>query len=76
MTSNQNFVGGENQTQLLFLSIPRELGKNELVKRQQQALFSRPFDFDAFGVRVVRPTFWCFCAHVFVCVDGVYDEPS
>ena len=48
---------GEDQTQALLLPIALEFGEGELVKRQQQTLLSRQFDFDRASVRVARPTF-------------------
>jgi len=48
---------GEDQTESLLLAIALEFGKGKLVKWQQQALFSRQFDFDRASVRVARPTF-------------------
>mgnify|MGYP001171374291 FL=1 len=53
----QNFVCGEDQTKLLLLSLALEFSERELVERQQQALFSRYFDFDRASVRIARPTF-------------------
>ncbi len=57
MAANQDFVHGEDQTELLLVAVAFEFGEGELVKRQQQAPFSRQFDFDAVSVRVARPTF-------------------
>ena len=48
---------GENQAEMLLLAIAFEFGEGELVKRQQQTLFSRYFDFDRASVRIARPTF-------------------
>jgi len=48
---------GEDQPELLLLPLALEFGEGELVERQQQALFSRQFDFDRASVRVARPTF-------------------
>ncbi len=69
MAAYRNLVRGEDQTELLFLSLAFEFGKGELVERQQQALLTRQFDFDCASVRVTRPTFGCFCAHRFQWVD-------
>ena len=52
-----NLVRGEDQTKMLLLCLGFEFGEGELVKRQQQTLFSRHFDFDAASVWVARPTF-------------------
>ena len=52
-----NLVRGEDQSEVLLLSLGFEFGESELVKRQQQAPFSQQFDFDAVSVRVARPTF-------------------
>ncbi len=57
MAMQQNFVCGEDQTKLLLLSLALEFSERELVERQQQALFSRYFDFDRASVRIARPTF-------------------
>ena len=76
VAANQNLVRGEDQAKVLLLPFGFEFGESELVKRQQETPFSRQFDFDAVSVRVARPTFGCFCVHVFVWVDGDTDEPS
>ncbi len=65
MPAQRNLVRGEGQTKLLRFPIALQFGKGELVERQQEALFSRHFDFDRASVRVARPTFGCFCAHKF-----------
>ena len=52
-----DFVRGEDQPQALLLAIALEFGEGELVKRQQQTLLSRQFDFDRASVRIARPTF-------------------
>lgn len=57
VAANQDLVGGEDQSQLLLLPSTLEFGEGELVKRQQQALFRRYFDFDRASVRIARPTF-------------------
>lgn len=57
MAAQRNLVGCEDQTELLFLPLALEFGESKLVKRQQQALFSRQFDFDRASVRIARPTF-------------------
>lgn len=69
VAAQRDFVRCEDQAQSLFLSLALEFRKGELVERQQQALFSRQFDFDRASVRVARPTFGCFCAHGFQRVD-------
>ncbi len=69
MTAQRNLVSGENQAKVLLLSFALEFGEGELIEWQQQALFSRQFDFDCASVRVARPTFGCFCAHRFQLVD-------
>ena len=48
---------GEDQPELLLFPSALEFGEGELIERQQQALFSRQFDFDRASVRVARPTF-------------------
>lgn len=48
---------GEDQSELLFLPLAPEFGEGKLVERQQQAFFSRHFDFDCASVQVARPTF-------------------
>lgn len=48
---------GEDQSELLFLPLAPEFGEAKLVERQQQAFFSRYFDFDRASVRVARPAF-------------------
>jgi len=72
MAAQRNLVCCEDQPKCLLFAIALEFGEGELIQRQQQALFSRQFDFDRASVRVARPTFGCFCAHVFVQVDD-YD---
>ena len=57
MAANRDFVRGEDQSEMLLLTLGFEFGEGELVERQQQAPFSRQFDFDAVSVRVARPTF-------------------
>jgi hypothetical protein len=41
----------------LLFALAFEFAESELIERQQQALFSRHFDFDRASVRVARPTF-------------------
>ena len=53
-------MGGENQTEALLANLVLEFSKGELIERQQEALFSRHFDFDRASVRIARPTFGCF----------------
>jgi len=48
---------GEDQSEVLLFPLGFEFGEGELVKRQQQTLFSRQFDFDRASVRIARPTF-------------------
>ena len=72
MAANRNLVSGEDQAKVLLLSFALEFGEGELIEWQQQALFSRYFDFDRASVWVARPTFGCFCAHGFQWVD--YDD--
>lgn len=69
MAAQRNLVRREDQTKLLRFPIALQFRKGELVERQQQALFSRYFDFDRASVRIARPTFGCFCAHRFQWVD-------
>jgi len=57
MATQQNFMCGEDQAKFLLLSHALEFSEGELVERQEQALFSRDFDFDRASVRVARPTF-------------------
>ena len=57
MTAQRDFVRGEDESELLFLPLALEFGEGKLVKRQQQTLFSRQFDFDRASVRIARPTF-------------------
>ncbi len=57
IAAHGNLVRGEDQSEVLLLSLGFEFGEGELVKRQQQAPFSRQFDFDAVSVRVARPAF-------------------
>ena len=57
MAAQRDHVRGEDQSELLFLALTLEFGEGELVKRQQQTLFSRQFDFDRASVRIARPTF-------------------
>ena len=57
MAAQRNLVRGEDQSEVLLLSLGFEFGESELVKRQQQTLFSRQFDFDRASVRIARPTF-------------------
>jgi len=52
-----DLVRGEDQSEVLLLSLGFEFGEGELVKRQQQTPFSRQFDFDAVSVRIACPTF-------------------
>ena len=56
MAAQRNLVCGEDQTKVLLLSLGFKFGEGELVKRQQQTLFSRQFDFDGVSVRVACPT--------------------
>lgn len=63
MATQSDFVRGKNEPQPLAFTIVLEFGEGELVKRQQQALFSGNFDFDRASVRIARPTFGWFCAH-------------
>ena len=56
MATHENLVRGEDKSELLLLSIALEFGEGKLIKRQQQALFSRQFDFDRASVRIARPT--------------------
>ena len=53
----QDLMGRKDQAEGLLLAFALEFGESELVKRQQQALFSRDFDFDCASVRIARPTF-------------------
>ena len=76
MTAQRNLVRGKNQTELLLLSIALEFGEGELIEWQQQALFSRQFDFHRASVRVARPTFGCFCVHAFLWVEGDDDATA
>ena len=73
MATQRNLVCGEDQSECLLFAIAVEFTEGELIERQQQALFSRYFDFDRASVRIARPTFGCFCAHGFVRVDD-YDD--
>ena len=57
MAMQQNFVCGEDQPKLLLLSLVLQFSEGELVKRQQQTLLSRQFDFERASVRIARPTF-------------------
>ena len=57
MAAERNLVRGEDQTKSLLLPLALEFSKGELIERQQQALFSRYFDFDRASVRIARPTF-------------------
>ena len=66
MAVQQNLMGRKYQAEGLRFAVALEFGERELVKRQEQALFSRYFDFDRASVRIARPTFGCFCAHVVV----------
>ena len=52
-----NLMRREDQSEVLLVSFGFEFGEGELVKRQQQAPFSRQFDFDAVSVGVARPAF-------------------
>lgn len=56
---------GKDQPKVLLFPLTLKFGEGELVERQQQALFSRYFDFDRSSVWVARPTFGYFCAHEF-----------
>ena len=57
MSAQRDLVSGEDQAKVLLLAPALEFGEGELVERQQQALFSRYFDFDRASVRIARPTF-------------------
>ena len=57
MAAQRNLVRGEDQTETLLLPFALEFSESELIERQQQALFSRYFDFDRASVRIARPTF-------------------
>lgn len=48
---------GKDQTEALLLLLARQFSEGELVEREQQALFSRHFDFDRASVWIARPTF-------------------
>ncbi len=50
-------MGCKDQAQPLLFPFALEFSEGELVERQQQALFSRQFDFDRASVRIARPTF-------------------
>lgn len=57
MSAQGDFVCGEDQAEVLLFPLVLEFGEGELIERQQQALFSRHFDFDRASVRIARPTF-------------------
>ena len=57
MAAQRDFVRGEDQPETLLLPLALEFSKGELIERQQQALFSRYFDFDRASVWIARPTF-------------------
>ncbi len=57
MAAERNLVRGEDQTEALLLPLALEFSEGELIERQQQALFSRYFDFDRASVWIARPTF-------------------
>ena len=57
MAAQRHLVRGEDQTESLLFPLALEFGKGELIERQQQALFSRYFDFDRASVWIARPTF-------------------
>ena len=57
VAAQRDFMGGENQAQPLLFALALEFGEGELIERQQEALFSRYFDFDRASVRIARPTF-------------------
>ena len=57
MAVQRNLVRGEDQSETLLLPFVLEFSEGELIERQQQALFSRYFDFDRASVRIARPTF-------------------
>ena len=57
VAAQRNLVRGEDQTETLLLPFALEFSESELIERQQQALFSRYFDFDRASVRIARPTF-------------------
>lgn len=52
-----HLVRGKDQTETLLLPFTLQFSEGELIERQQQALFSRYFDFDRASVRVARPAF-------------------
>ena len=57
VAAKRDLVRGEDQAEALLLPLALEFSEGELVEWQQQALFSRYFDFDRASVRVARPTF-------------------
>ncbi len=57
MTTQRDFMGGKHQSETLLLPFVLEFSEGELIERQQQALFSRHFDFDRASVWIARPTF-------------------
>lgn len=57
VATQSDFMRGEDQPQPLLFALVLEFGEGELIERQQQALFSRHFDFDRASVRIARPTF-------------------
>lgn len=50
-------MGGKHQSQPVLFALILNFREGELIERQQQALFSRYFDFDRASVRIARPTF-------------------
>lgn len=57
MAMQCHLVRGKDQTETLLLPFTLQFSEGELIERQQQALFSRYFDFDRASVRVARPAF-------------------
>lgn len=57
VSAKRDFMRGEDQPQPLLFALVLKFGEGELIERQQQALFSRHFDFDRASVRIARPTF-------------------
>ncbi|MGD0260063.1 MAG: hypothetical protein ABSD29_09590 [Verrucomicrobiota bacterium] len=57
MATNQDFVHGEDQPELLRFALALEFSEGEFVMGQKKGMLCRDFNANAARLRVIRPTF-------------------